>query len=249
MARPVRLIALSFAASAAAAPVASAAIPRNDQWDYRILTARGTITFTAAGEWFDGYTRDLDGNPLNTKGSITIVNTWRKAKPSTQSLTLGQIRRFPSSMYSLALRGVVGTSTVNGSGTSGDGAPLTCTAAVPLTRRFFSDSATNDMFLHFRGRGRSVNMFLRGGYPTYPTGETTVPPDCGRMITGLGMRDADEKRPTLIQSSFFRRKRGAVITFVVTQSMPVRATKIDGEPIVGSVTWRSTFKMRLVSFS
>lgn len=61
------------------------------------------------------------------------------------------------------------------------------------------------------------------------------------------MRDADEKRPTLIKAAFFRRKPGAVITFVVTHSMPVRATKISGEPIIGSVTWRSTFKIRLVS--
>jgi len=247
MARPVHLITLSIAAAATVAPVASAAVPRNDQWSYRILSAKGTITFTASGEWFDGFSRDFDDNALNTKGSITIVNTWRMARPRAQTLVLGQILKNPRGRYPLPLRGIAGTSTVNGSGTTGDGKPLTCTATVPLARGFFSDSAVNDMFLHFRGRGRSVNPFVRGGYPTYPTGESTVSPDCGSLITGLGLRDVDEKRPTLIKAAFFRRKPGTVISFVVTHSMPVRATKISGEPITGSVTWRSTFTMRLLS--
>lgn len=249
MARSVGLIALSIAASAVAAPVASAAIPPNDEWVYRILSAKGTITFTASGEWFDGFTRDLDGNPLNTKGTITIVNSWRMAKATTQILPLRQLRRFPGPGHRMAIRGVVGTSSAHGSGTTGDGVALTCNATVPLTRRFFSDSAVNDMFLRTDGRGTRVSLYLRGGYPTYPAGESTVSPDCGRIIDGVGMKDADEKRPTAFKASFFRRKRGGVFSFVVTQSMPLRAAKIDGQPIVGSVTWRSTFKLRVKSFS
>jgi hypothetical protein len=234
----VCVAALGFMGTAqAAAPTAG-----KTQVELKLLSAQGTLESSVSGTWDSPYHWNETDQGVNqqVQGTLNHTITWKAPKQQVPSAVFGPgaICSFDGNSCIIRIGKVTASSSTTGSATYADGTTKDCTNSVArLGRTFFSDSAINDLFIHFEGSTPAKStVWLTGGSPF-----TGVPSDSCEILGGLGVGTYEYKVP-LPYTKFTKARIGKPFTVTIKTTAPITGTTKAGDINVGTLTFYSTLK-------
>jgi hypothetical protein len=221
----------------AAAPTAG-----KTQVELKLLSAQGTIETSVSGTWDSPYHWQETDEGVNQQVQGTLVNTitWKAPKQLVPSAVFGSgaICSFDGSSCLVRIEKVTASSSTTGSATYADGTTQDCANSVAkLSSSFFSDSARNDLFIHFEGSTPAKStIWVQGGSP-----DSGVPTDSCEILGGLGFATSVSK-VHLPYTKFTKARIGKPFTVTIKTTVPVTGTTKAGDVNVGTLTWNTTLK-------